>query len=191
MKRSSILSMALIFLTITLVTASAAAARGRRFGGYGGGISVSTGNVTVSSGGFAGFGRHYASPGVSVRVGAGHYGRRHAYGPQRYGRHYGRHALPLYGRGYGYPAGGLSISLYGAGGGVGYVSLHGGGGYGTDFFSRSHGYRPYYRSGHPVTVSVPAGSSLPYMTRTWVPGRMTEWGYSRGHWAIRPMSPAR
>lgn len=191
MKRLSLLYMTAFFLSFILVTVSTAESGGRRFDGYGGGISVSTGNVTVSSGGFAGFGRHYSSPGVSVRVGAGHYGRRHAYGPQRYGRHYGRHAAPLYGRGYGYPAGGLSISLYGTGGGVGYVNLHGGGGYGPGSFYRYRGYRPPYRSGYSVTVSVPAGSSLPYMTRTWVPGRATEWGYSRGHWAIQPMNPAR
>lgn len=187
MRRSALLLMTVGILSLLIVTTTSAGARGRRFDGYGGGISVYTGNVAISSGGFAGFGRYGSPPGVSVRIGAGRGWHRRAYSPGRYGRH----ADPLYWRGYGHPAGGVSIALYGTGGGVGYVSLGRGRAYGARPVSRFRGYRPFTPYGPSVTVTVPVGSSLPYMTRTWVPGRLSEWGYSRGHWVIQPIRPVR
>jgi hypothetical protein len=198
-KRATILAVA-AFFAISAIGASTAEARGGRGRG---GFAVAPGGVFVSTstGGFNGAAWSGPSTGVAVSVGAGQYVR----GRGGYGRHHryrayrawpGRHSRG-YGR-YGHSGAGVSISFAGPRGQVAIHSGPGRAGYGQGY---GHGYgrRPIYGGygygygyGRPatsygITVTVPAGSTLPYMSRVWVPGRLTDLGYSAGYWDMRSL----
>jgi hypothetical protein len=181
MRKFLAVSMAAAFLAALILPASDAEA-GRRYRGPG--IAVSTGGFAISTGGYSRPGRHYGSPGLAVRVGPGFSGRGYAYGRRGHRGYDTRHYRPAaYGR-----AGGVAVSLSGYGRG-GYVGVNLGSGYGPVPYGRPYGsYGQAYRpGGSAVIITAPYGYAAPHMTRTWIPGRRSGYGYSRGHWEVRPL----
>lgn len=200
-KTAAILAVAAFFVLFAF-GAVTADARGRHGGR---GFAVAPGGVFVSTstGGFSGAAWSGPSTGVAVSLGAGQYVRgRGGYG--RHNRHRAYSAWPgRYSRGYGrHGHSGAAVSLS-FGGPRGHVAIHSGPGrigrapgfgYGYSYGRRPvyGGYGYGYGYGRPaasysVTVTVPAGSTLPYMSRVWVPGRLTDMGYRAGYWDVRPL----